>query len=205
MELLSVGKLQVTLQKVEVHEFTSELTTVLKPIVASHSLELVTELPAGKTYISVDKELMKSLLFNLVDNSIKASNPLGTIRLIVSTVAGKLPVPALVDEHALEDTAADTSTAGIGDAPKEQSEEQGLVKIIVMDTGIGIPAEEIPLITEPFYMLDKARTRKHGGAGLGLALCSEIARAHGTELEIKSIQGRGTAVSILLKKEESDD
>jgi signal transduction histidine kinase len=69
-----------------------------------------------------------------------------------------------------------------------------------MDKGVGIPEEQIPLLTEPFYTLDKARTRKHGGAGLGLALCSEIAQAHGSQLRIVSKPGAGTSVSVTLPK-----
>ena len=65
------------------------------------------------------------------------------------------------------------------------------------DFGCGIPEEEIKRVTEAFYMVDKARTRKAGGAGLGLAICQEIARAHGGHLEIASTVGKGTTVSFL--------
>lgn len=67
----------------------------------------------------------------------------------------------------------------------------------VEDFGCGIPEEEIKRVTEAFYMVDKARTRKAGGAGLGLAICQEIARAHGGHLEIASTVGQGTTVSFL--------
>ncbi len=68
--------------------------------------------------------------------------------------------------------------------------------IIVEDSGTGIPEEEIRHITEPFYMVDKSRSRKQGGAGLGLALCSQIARLHGGRLEIKSAVGEGTCIGM---------
>ncbi len=191
MELLFVGNLETTPSRVEVHDFASELVAVLRPIVTSHAMELKTELPSEPVYIKVDKELMKSFVFNLVDNGIKASNPSSTIRFIIMVVKDRVEV---LPEN--EDGNADT--------PAETVERE-FVKIVVVDEGAGIPADEIPLIVEPFYMLDKARTRKHGGAGLGLALCAEIARAHDSEIEIRSIQGRGTAVSVLLRKEDDDD
>jgi len=50
--------------------------------------------------------------------------------------------------------------------------------------------------TEAFYMEDKARTRKAGGAGLGLALCDEICRRHDARLEIESVYGRGTTIRV---------
>ncbi len=70
-------------------------------------------------------------------------------------------------------------------------------RITVRDQGCGIPEEEIGRVTEAFYMVDKARSRKAGGCGLGLALCVMIARIHGARLEIESKVGQGTAVSVI--------
>lgn len=66
--------------------------------------------------------------------------------------------------------------------------------IEVRDNGSGIPIDEISRITEPFYMVDKSRARKQGGAGIGLALCQEIAKVHGSELTIDSRLGKGTTI-----------
>ncbi|MCL2225362.1 MAG: HAMP domain-containing histidine kinase [Defluviitaleaceae bacterium] len=70
------------------------------------------------------------------------------------------------------------------------------VTISVTDNGCGIPAESVAKVTEPFYRVDEARNRKHGGAGLGLALCRKIAEVHGAELAIKSTPNEGTTVSV---------
>ena len=67
--------------------------------------------------------------------------------------------------------------------------------IIVKDHGCGIPKEQIPLIVEPFYRVDKARSRKHGGAGLGLTICREICACHGGSLHIESEEKQGTTVT----------
>ena len=69
----------------------------------------------------------------------------------------------------------------------------------VRDHGCGIPHEEIERITEPFYMVDRSRSKKQGGVGLGLALVKEIVRAHGGRLEIESTVGEGTTVRVLIK------
>ena len=68
--------------------------------------------------------------------------------------------------------------------------------IFVQDEGIGIPQDEIARITEPFYMVNKSRSRKQGGAGLGLSLCHQIARLHGGCLEIKSSPEEGTRIGM---------
>ena len=52
-------------------------------------------------------------------------------------------------------------------------------------------------MTEAFYMVDKSRSRKAGGVGLGLALCSRIAEIHGWSLRIESRVGEGTEISVL--------
>ena len=74
------------------------------------------------------------------------------------------------------------------------------IQIHIEDEGRGIAKENIKFITEPFYREDKSRSRKLGGAGLGLALCKEIARIHNTELVFNSEKNKGTRVSFILSK-----
>ena len=71
-------------------------------------------------------------------------------------------------------------------------------QVTVADQGRGIPEGELNKITEPFYMVDKSRSRAEGGAGLGLALCKQIAALHGGELRFESREGRGTTVTVEL-------
>lgn len=78
------------------------------------------------------------------------------------------------------------------------SQSGDAVTLTVADTGCGIPPEELPRITEPFYMVDKSRARRQGGSGLGLALCQRIAAAHVSALQIESEPGKGTRVSVTL-------
>ena len=66
----------------------------------------------------------------------------------------------------------------------------------VSDLGRGIPAQAQEHIFEPFYRVDKARSRKQGGSGLGLALVKAIADAHGAALSLDSQPGRGTTFRI---------
>lgn len=71
-------------------------------------------------------------------------------------------------------------------------------QITVADQGRGIPRRELDKITEPFYMVDKSRSRAEGGAGLGLALCKEIAELHRGRLDFESTEGAGTSVTVTL-------
>ncbi len=72
------------------------------------------------------------------------------------------------------------------------------VVIAVEDTGAGIPAADLPRITERFYRVDKARSRELGGTGLGLAIVKHLVAAHGGQLDIESEVDRGTTVRVTL-------
>jgi len=76
----------------------------------------------------------------------------------------------------------------------------GWARVVVSDTGVGIPPEELPHVFERFYRVDKARTRSEGGAGLGLAIAQRIAQVHGGRIEAASdgATGRGSTFSVWL-------
>lgn len=112
-----------------------------------------------KAYIFAEPSLLKTLLYNLIDNACKASQKGQGI-----TLFGKID----------------------GDR----------YRFSVADCGRGIPKAELEKIIQPFYMIDKSRSRKMGGAGLGLALCNEIARLHNSKLTIESKESVGTTVQF---------
>ncbi|MFN6960664.1 MAG: phosphate regulon sensor histidine kinase PhoR [Rhodocyclaceae bacterium] len=76
--------------------------------------------------------------------------------------------------------------------------EDGLPTFSVSDTGIGIPAEHIPRLTERFYRVDKGRSTASGGTGLGLAIVKHILARHGGSLHIHSVPGQGSTFSARL-------
>lgn len=81
--------------------------------------------------------------------------------------------------------------------------DNGMAVISVTDEGIGMSREEAEKIFQPFYMVDKSRSRKAGGAGLGLALCEKIAQVHGAQLSVVSQPGKGTTVIMTMKEAET--
>ncbi len=76
--------------------------------------------------------------------------------------------------------------------------------VAITDTGVGIPAEDIPFIFERFYRVDKSRSRVEGGTGLGLAICRYIAEAHGGKIEVESQVGAGSTFSVWLPLQSAD-
>ena len=79
-----------------------------------------------------------------------------------------------------------------------QRDGENLVLISITDTGIGIPINKMNDIFEPFHQLDGSSTRRYGGTGLGLSLVRDIIEAHGSMLDVQSIQGRGTTFKFPL-------
>ncbi|MHC1722115.1 MAG: sensor histidine kinase [Aminipila sp.] len=71
--------------------------------------------------------------------------------------------------------------------------------VSICDNGKGMEENELEKITQAFYMVDKSRSRKEGGVGLGLAICNEILRLHGSEIHFSSQIDVGTCVTIKLK------
>lgn len=72
------------------------------------------------------------------------------------------------------------------------------VTIIIADTGIGIPEEELPYIFERFYRVEKSRSREHGGTGLGLAIVKKLVELQAGAITVSSTLGRGTRFEIRL-------
>lgn len=83
------------------------------------------------------------------------------------------------------------------------AKESGWANLIVSDTGIGIPPEDLPHIFDRFYRVDKARSRAQGGSGLGLAIAKWIVQAHGGAIQVDSTVGQGTTFRITLPLHES--
>ncbi|HNF94520.1 MAG TPA: ATP-binding protein [Anaerolineales bacterium] len=79
-----------------------------------------------------------------------------------------------------------------------EEEGKNLVQVIVRDTGVGIPQDRMKEIFEPFHQLDGSSTRRYGGTGLGLSLVRQIVEGHGSLLDVKSTEGKGTTFKFPL-------
>jgi signal transduction histidine kinase len=83
-------------------------------------------------------------------------------------------------------------------------ERTGSIEVVLTDSGIGIPEDELVNIFEPFYRVDKSRARSSGGYGLGMSLCKTIVEAHGGSISVSNSAGGGAAVKIVFPADDSE-
>ncbi|MDF2815886.1 MAG: histidine kinase, partial [Paenibacillus sp.] len=77
-----------------------------------------------------------------------------------------------------------------------ENQEAERIRIVISDTGIGIPKKDLPRIFERFYRVDKARSRSSGGTGLGLSIVKHLVELHGGTIRVESDLGIGSRFTI---------
>lgn len=159
LDILLLKKDQPVMREVSLTSFLQEVEKALSPVMKQKNIRFVCRGERGR--VTMEPDLVKSLVYNLVDNAAKAMDGEGII-----AVKGTL-IP-------------------------------GGCEILVADNGRGMEAGELSKITEAFYRVDKSRSRQQGGAGLGLALCRQIAELHGGSMKFASTPGVGTRVTVTL-------
>jgi signal transduction histidine kinase len=164
MEMILLERSQPDLERVEMDKFLHEISSQIIPLLERRNIQL--NIVSESCIMLIDKELIKSMVVNLIDNASKSYTNGGVIELTLKRSGN------------------------------------GKMTLSVRDYGCGIPEDELNKVIEPFYMLDKARTRKSGGAGLGLALCKEIASVHKARLTIDSGVGQGTCVTVAFEEDD---
>ncbi len=165
LELIVVGKQDFAFKEIPVTELVTDVEKIVAQGLSQRNIELKIRVEEGSIF--GEKDLLESLLVNLIDNARKAIPESGMIRLY------------------------------------GQNDLNGY-QLTVRDNGCGMKAEEIKRITEAFYMVDKSRARKEGGAGLGMTLSKKIIELHRAEWKIDSVPGEGTEIRIYFPKKWSE-
>lgn len=160
MEMIVLEKQDFPLRPVSMKQFLEQIGEEFKPVYAELGISFT--VTAQEAVAQLEPDLMKTVLFNLLDNARKAVDGKGAIILGGTCLTGNIYC------------------------------------IFVKDDGKGIPSEDIPKVTEAFYMADKSRARAQGGAGLGLALSSRIISIHHGRMEITCPEEGGTCISLYL-------
>jgi signal transduction histidine kinase len=163
-------------------------------------LEL-SRLEAAKVRLQVRPTPLGPWLQGLVD---QVSPLAGRQRIYVSLQAEHDLPPVPIDPHQIERVALNVLANAVkftGEGGRIQvrlGREDDGVRVEVEDSGIGIPPDQLPRVFDRFHQVDASRTRRHGGAGIGLALARELVELHGGRITAESVLGEGTTVRFWL-------
>jgi CheY-like chemotaxis protein len=166
-------KLELRRQPVELNPIIHMAVETSRPLIEFGKHELVLKLSSEPITIDADPARIAQVISNLLNNAAKYSEGAAKISLDVK----------------LDPSDSNAGPAGI----------QPDVLIRITDTGIGIPADKLPHIFDPFMQVDHASTKTHGGLGIGLALAKRLIEMHGGKIHVTSDGlGKGSQFIIAL-------
>jgi two-component system heavy metal sensor histidine kinase CusS len=122
--------------------------------------------------------------------------------IVLTTCLGDKPVISEMDRTLIQRAVGNLVSNAVAHTPAggsiilEADAEAAAIRIEVVDTGAGIPAEALPRVFDRFYRVDSSRSKASGGTGLGLAIVQSIMVLHGGTAEIASQPGQGTRVTL---------
>jgi two-component system phosphate regulon sensor histidine kinase PhoR len=180
LSAIEAGNVQVRAEPVQLAPIVTDVILSLATKGSAKGI-IVRNAVLPEVIVYADARRLEQMLTNLVENAIKFNRHNGrvTIRFERGGREGDKPQRDQ-EKHASETIARD--------------------KIIVEDSGEGIPAQHLERLFERFYRVDRARSRDLGGIGLGLAIVKHLTRAHGGEVTVSSEVGKGSAFTIELPR-----
>jgi two-component system, OmpR family, phosphate regulon sensor histidine kinase PhoR len=175
LSAIESGNVQVRAEQVELAPIVADVVGSLAAKASAQGV-VVTNAVARDAIVYADARRLEQMLTNLVENAIKFNRENGTVKISYESDANPLANPR-------------SAVSG----PRS--------RIIVADSGEGIPAQHLERLFERFYRVDRARSREMGGIGLGLAIVKHLARAHSGEVTVTSELGKGSTFTIELPTE----
>lgn len=174
MDLIVLKKQEFELEYIDSEELFRDVERRYANVCRNRQVTFCCEVE--KCPVLVEYDFIQTMIFNLIDNAIKADS---TEICITGKCVNKGEDDSLSERY----------------------------QVTVRDNGRGIPEEELGRIKEAFYMVDKSRSRKQHGAGLGLALSEQIANIHGTTLQFENNRDAGILVTFYLScdREKGED
>ncbi|NNJ12635.1 response regulator [Chloroflexales bacterium ZM16-3] len=172
---IEAGKMDLYLEQFTVSSLIDSIISTIDPLVARNHNRLIIERSPDLGAISADMTKLRQVLLNLLSNACKFTEG-GTVTLRVNSIA---------------DYKLQIVESGFGAA-------QSAIVFEVSDTGIGMSAEQIARLFQPFSQADVSTTRKYGGTGLGLAISRHFCRMMGGDISARSELGHGTTFTVIL-------
>ncbi len=196
---VEAGEMTVALQPTLVDPELLGAVALVRPQAAAKGLALAVDVDAaggaavdGGVRVLADPDRLRQVLVNLLGNAVKFTGPAGRVDVRVDgRVDGRVDAEASADR------------------PPSLAAGRAYARLVVEDTGVGIPPDRLEAVFEPFVQVEEAAqptgdargsvyTRRHGGTGLGLAIARRLARLMGGELTAASTPGVGSRFTLWL-------
>ncbi|OLP15868.1 hypothetical protein BST81_23880 [Leptolyngbya sp. 'hensonii'] len=167
------GKLEVEMGEVFIRNLCDTSMTFVRQMAIQKKIQLSSQIPQDIGQIQADDRRLRQVLINLLNNAIKFTPEGGSVTLEVSRQAS----------YQME---------SLANMPTSNS----WVLFSVTDTGIGIAAEDLNKLFQPFMQIDSSLNRQYSGTGLGLSLVRRIAELHGGAVTVRSELGQGSCFTV---------
>ena len=183
---IEAGRLSLVSEAFDLGQCLRDAVALFEAVARDKGLQLRLDLPPElPRAVRGDGARLRQVLLNLLGNAVKFTEH-GAVVLRVETVA-----PAGIE-------AAPPAAPGLG------ATREVVLRISVTDTGIGMPADRLQLLFQPFQQLDGSMARRHGGTGLGLAISQRLIELMGGRIEVESRPGHGSCFGFTLRCARAD-
>ncbi|MFQ4136561.1 PAS domain S-box protein [Nodosilinea sp. PGN35] len=166
---IEAGQLDVACEPFDLHQSIAKVVATVRPQAAARQLELRVEVAPELGIAIADQRRFEQILLNLLSNAIKFTD-YGEVAL----------------------------TAELVYAPPGADATSEMLRLRVVDTGLGIKAEDLPALFQPFRQIDSGLARTHDGTGLGLAICRRLVELMGGTIYAESTWGKGSTFTVTL-------
>ncbi|MCZ7568324.1 MAG: ATP-binding protein [Ardenticatenaceae bacterium] len=166
------GQLSLNIRPVEIGPVVERVVALFEEPAAEKGTALTLALPSDLPPVRADPDRTRQVIYNLLANALRHT-PAG------SQVAIQVEWPRPLDEAS-------------SSHPPAMRQRPAALRVSVIDTGPGIPAQDLPHVFDRFWRADQARVRENGGAGLGLAIAKQLVEAQGGQIGVQSEVGRGS-------------
>ena len=165
---IEAGKVRLSFEPMDANELVSTSASSVKPQAARKGVTLEVKAPSKVPSVTGDRDRLRQVLVNLLANAVKFTPKQGKVTLTLSDVAHQ----------------PDLNADGY--------------RIIIEDSGVGIPADQFDKIFQSFYQVNSSSTREYGGAGIGLAIVKSFVEGHGGVVRVASEIGHGSRFTVIL-------
>lgn len=165
---IEAGKVRLAFEPIEVNDVITQSLSTLKPQATKKGVTLELKMPEQPVRAMADKDRLRQVVVNLLANAVKFTPKGGKVTAVLTEMVNQ---PELNAEG---------------------------YRLIVEDSGVGIPPDQFDKIFQSFYQVDSSSTREFGGAGLGLAIVKSFVEGHGGVVRVSSEMGKGSRFIAIL-------